>query len=276
MSRSTLPILFSICLLFLSQTIFAQNGKYSFSDWKYSIENFPDFYHQSYLNLEFRPLNADFSAGVLNYTSPDPLFLSFSESTPSRKRSLAVLLSFDQELVLANRFLLRYGSTLSLNADHHLEYMIGLGDQQQIYKKRPIFIRVLLQYSYWNYAVRMGNIQNDSLKLMVNDRELRASNLNIFIGNRVNSMRAILGFSIDIIPNISIYAEGSYLILSSNRSRVFFKQNGGLPLLKRKSSLPLTDPSLDFTQNGVPTSQVNIVGSLALKIGITIRNVFDR
>lgn len=273
MSPSILPILLGICFIFNLQSISAQKKK--FSEWKYSTENFPNFYTQNYLGLEFRPMNAAFTSGVLNYTSPDPAFLSFSESTPTRSRSLAVMFAFDQEMVIFNRLLVRFGTTANLSIDHHLEYNIGLGYQQQVYKKRPIFLRALLQYDYWNYAVRMGNIQNDSLNLKIGKRDMKASNVNIFLGNRVHSMRAILGFSVDLIPNLGLYVEGSYLVLSSNQSRAYFKNNAGLPWFRRKRSMPLEDPSLNFAQAGVTTNQFNVISPLAFKIGIVVRNTFD-
>ena len=168
-------------------------------------------------------------------------------------------------------WMLRWNLGRDLWTNIYRESAIGLGAQFNLTKKRrPVFVRPLVQYSRLFYGRRVGRADNDYGRFEADDKNFRADKVRMFYGERRQQLKLSLEMAVELNPSRELFVRMGYHLPFANQSRLFLRESGRL--FNRNARVPLSDATL-VARNGEPYDGTMAVDepSFSLTVGVLMK-----
>ena len=164
-------------------------------------------------------------------------------------------------------FYLRFGSQFDFYNSIYRGRSIGLGTQLNLSRQRPVYFKVIAQYSRFSYARKLGKTDNNFGKFEFNGEKFNAKSVNLYYGNQTHNLKLSAEISVETSPNREVYIRGTYLMPFSRQPKIWIKERQ--QVFKKKSKLTIEKTYIEVLQNDQPYS-TNIINepTLSFTVGL--------
>jgi hypothetical protein len=175
------------------------------------------------------------------------------------------------DLVYDDWLLLRWNLGRDLWTNIYRESAIGLGAQVNLTKKRrPFFVRPMVQYSRLFYGRRVGKADNDYGNFEVDDKKFKADKVRLFYGERQQQLKLSLEMAIELNPARELFVRFGYHMPFNNQQRLFLRESGRL--FRKRARTPVSGATV-VTRNGEAFNGTMSIDepSFSLTVGILMK-----
>lgn len=172
-----------------------------------------------------------------------------SASDDMKSRDIEVPIHMHMNFFFHKNFFVRWGYSMEFWNSIYQEMSTGIGAQVNLSKQRPIFVKAIVQHSDFHYARKIGQAKNDYGNFDVKKKTFKADHINLYYGSRSQNLKASLELSVEVNPNLEIFAGATYYLPFARQQNVYFWERK--EVFRKKKRLPLNDRLL-IEQDGEP------------------------
>lgn len=136
---------------------------------------------------------------------------------------------------------------------------------------KPFIWELSLKYSFGKVARNFSDYSNNTT-FEIGNKTMDAETLRFGVGYNTNGLSPQLGFTYQLKNKLCFYASAGYYLPLDTNQKLYVAEKTGFFLTREKSSIKLSDSSLQVTYNGSPTTTSHISSeNYTAKIGIIIK-----
>ena len=226
-------------------------------------------FNEAAFGFDMRRMNTDFSGYSLRYranTTDTSSLLNFRNG--SRQRDFLPMLVISDQTVFAEHFLVHLEYGLNFSRDLNRNFTLGLGYRQGLGQR--LVLRLIAAYNYHDYGMKVHEVnQREVANFSFAGSTFRARRVEIFMGNRQQSVRGQLGLAFAITEGLQVGLDGYYNFIFDQQARVTARSRTFWP---RRRHLAADDALLDILdQNNNPINNWNTFDRWGLRLSLIFR-----
>ena len=165
-----------------------------------------------------------------------------SVSNTIKERQYEFFMPFDIDLGIGKHWFIRWGFSIEYLQSIYKEHSFGVGGEVKLTKRmRPIFLRGLVQHSKHQYAVKIGQADNEFGKFKADGKKFKSDKINMYYGARTHNLKASLELALEIHPGMEFFIAGSYMLPFARKNHVFLWERDRLFFFRRRAKLDVDD-----------------------------------
>ncbi|QJX45563.1 hypothetical protein HMJ29_00845 [Hymenobacter taeanensis] len=193
-------------------------------------------------------------------------------STQLGSRRVSVAPRFDYLFWLNPRWQLHYGAGSIRGAlqgglqGAGLRYLHNLSQ-----RRRPVYVRMGLEYSRTVLRQRLGRFSNPDADLRVRGTPLNANRVAVGLQSITKGLAPQLGLEVKLASTLYLFAEASYCVPLATHSELLLEEKQGFFLSRSTARVPLTSPEVLVQLNGQERQTAPFLPRpLLLRVGIAV------
>jgi hypothetical protein len=187
-------------------------------------------------------------------------------------RAVEIRYQLALDLVYRDWLLLRWGTARDFGNSLYQNHAIGLGAQFNLLpKRRPLFVRPVVQYSRLFYGRRVGIGDNDFGEFEADDKNFKANKVRMYYGGRHQYLNFSLEFALELAPISELFLRAGYHLPLQRSARLLLKEKGRLFI--KQGTVPVSSGQVVAERDGVPYDGAVIedVPSFSLSFGLLLK-----
>ena len=163
-------------------------------------------------------------------------------------------ISVNELEIFFNNWIIRWGISPEYFKNIYKEHSFGVGYQVRVGKRRPLFLRGILQHSNLIHALKVGQADVTYGNFRFDGERFESDKVNVYYGQVNHNLRTTLELSYELYPGFQIFANASYLLPFSEKRIVYLWERDQLFLFRRRARREL-DERILVTQDERPFDQ---------------------
>lgn len=148
---------------------------------------------------------------------------------PIDARNLEIIYQWALDVTYQDRYLLRWTLSRDFGNSIYRESAIGGGLQANLTpRRRPLYMRPLVQFSRLHYAREIGEADNDFGDFEADGKTIKANKVSMYRGERLLSWKLSLEFALELNPSRELFLRAGYQMPFNQSNRVFLRERGRL------------------------------------------------